>query len=168
MHAEEILSVVTRAMSPPGLSPIWSTWRDVDRRVHALEIDSALVARIAQDSFARHLGIEMEELRPGYARLAMTVAPEFVNLHGTCHGGAIFALADAANAAAANSHGIPTVAMSVHIDFLSPGRAGDRLIAEAVEEECSRRTALYHMTVRGAAGQLIASGQGRAYRAHKD
>ncbi len=128
----------------------------------------SLFARIAADPFARSLGIELLELSAGYARLAMTCREEMNNFHGIGHGGAVFTLADAAHAAASNSHGTAAVALSMNIQYVAPARAGQRLVAEAKEEDLGGRTALYHITVRDeASGQLIASAQGRVYRTHK-
>lgn len=64
-----------------------------------------LRARIAADPYAESLGIEMLALRPGYSRMRLVPAPSMVNFHGMVHGGVIFALADAAFAAASNAHG---------------------------------------------------------------
>ncbi|QIA27370.1 hotdog fold thioesterase [Thermaerobacter sp. PB12/4term] len=121
--------------------------------------------RIADDPFCRRLGIRLDDLRPGYARLSMTLGPDMVNFHGVGHGGAVFALADAAHAAASNSHGIPAVALHVALHYVAPARPGDRLVAEAWEEDCGRRTALYRLEVRRAPdGRLVAAGQGRVFR----
>lgn len=117
------------------------------------------------DPFARWLGMELEEVSPGYARLSMRLTPEMLNQHGVAHGGAIFALADAAHAAASNSHGPVAVALSMSIHYVAPGRPGRRLVAEAKEEDLGNRTALYHITVRDAeTQQLLASCQGRVFR----
>jgi len=48
-----------------------------------------------RDPFMEVLGIEVEALGPDAARLALTVRPEHRNLHGTAHGGLLYALADA-------------------------------------------------------------------------
>lgn len=120
--------------------------------------------RIASDPFCRLLGIELLELAPGYARLRMPVTDDMHNFHGSAHGGAVFALADAAHAAASNSHGDPAVALHVDMHYLAPAQAGIVLEAEATEEQRGRRTGLYHLTVRNAeTGRLIASGQGRVF-----
>lgn len=125
----------------------------------------SLRSRLAGDPFARSLGIELLELGSGYARLGMTCREEMLNFFGMVHGGAIFALADVAHAAASNSHGVPATALGVNIQYVKPARAGQRLIAEAREEHLGRRTALYHIAVRDeATGDLIASAQGRVYR----
>jgi len=50
----------------------------------------------AKDRFARAMGVSFVDSGPGQATLAMTVGEQHLNFNGTCHGGAIFALADAA------------------------------------------------------------------------
>lgn len=127
-------------------------------------MDPQLIEPFRADPYARLLGLELEEVRPGYARVAMLVKPEMVNFLGALHGGAIFSLADCAFAAASNSHGRPAVALNVNISFLATATVGTRLVAEAEEERLGGRTALYHMTVRDQAGGLIASCHGVVYR----
>jgi acyl-CoA thioesterase len=120
--------------------------------------------RISQDPFARFMGIELLELREGYSRVAMTVGEHMLNFHGIPHGGAIFSLADAAFAAASNSHGQVAVALNVSINFLTAVPVGMRLYAEATEESLGRRTALYRLAVTMEDGTLVALCHGTVYR----
>jgi len=117
-----------------------------------------------RDRFARSLGIELLELRPGYSRAGMTLQPHMVNGLGTTHGAAIFALADFAFATACNAHGRAAVALSMDIHFLNSPPSGARLLAEGVEVRCGQRTGLYRMTVTDEEGHLIAELHGMAYR----
>jgi len=117
-----------------------------------------------RDLFARQLGIELVELRPGYSRARMTLAPYMVNGLGMPHGAVIFALADFAFSAACNSHGRAAVAMSMDIHFLNSPAPGQRLQAEAVEVRCGNRTGLYRMTVTDADDRPVAELHGMAYR----
>ncbi len=55
---------------------------------------AALATFMRGDKFAAGLGIELLEMRPGYARAALTVEPHMVNGHNLPHGGVIFTLAD--------------------------------------------------------------------------
>ncbi len=127
-------------------------------------VSEEVYRHIAGDPFADRMGIELEELRPGYSRVSMTLAPDMVNFHGITHGAAIFALVDAAFAAAGNSHGQVAVALDMSISFVAATQPGQRLVAEAHEEHLGRRTALYHITVRDEHGQLVASSHGTVYR----
>ncbi len=120
--------------------------------------------KIESDKFAKSMGIKLLELKEGYSKLAMTVTSDKVNFHNVAHGGAIFALADAAFAAASNSHGQVALALSMNINYRSPAKEGMKLVAEAFEESLSKRTGLYRMVVRSDDGTLIASSQGTVYR----
>src|SRR3954451_123773 len=91
------------------------------------DVSAELFARLAADPLAAHLGITLTEVRPGYARATMTVAPSHLNAVGTAHGGATMALLDVVHAAVSNSHGTVAVAQDVHTEFLEPGRSGDPL-----------------------------------------
>ena len=128
------------------------------------DVDSALFARLAADPLAVHLGIELEQVRPGYARAAMTVAPGLLNAFGMAHGGATMALLDVVHAAVSNSHGTLAIAQDVHTEFLAAGKAGDRLVAEGVEVHRSNRTAVYRIEATAQDGRLVATALARVFR----
>ena len=98
-------------------------------------------ALFSRDTAAKLLGIHIISVRPGGARVGMTVRHDMVNGHRTCHGGLIFALAD--SAFACNSHNESNVAAAASIDFLAPGFEGDAHIESAAQ---SRRTNGYATT----------------------
>jgi acyl-CoA thioesterase len=116
----------------------------------------------ARDTASQALGMELEEVRPGYARLRMTVRPDMINGHGTCHGGMVFALADSAFAFACNSRDVVTVASGCSIEFLDPAREGDQLVAVAEERFREGRNGVYDVEVRRAGGGLVATFRGRS------
>lgn len=116
------------------------------------------------DAASNLLGIRIATVRPGYARLVMTVRPDMVNGHHVCHGGLIFTLADSTFAYACNSYNRNTVASACHIDFLAPAKIGDILEAEAVEQSLAGRTGVYDVTVRNRAGKTVALFRGKSYR----
>ncbi|MBC7326037.1 MAG: hydroxyphenylacetyl-CoA thioesterase PaaI [Moorella sp. (in: Bacteria)] len=124
----------------------------------------AIKEKYTADNFPRSLGIELLELAPGYARVAMTLKESMVNFHGIGHGGAIFTLADTALGLASNSKGVQAVALTVTINYLTPARAGMRLIATAQEEHLTRRTGVYRITVNSSGGEAIALVRGTVYR----
>jgi acyl-CoA thioesterase len=123
-----------------------------------------LFRALAADPLAAHLGIELEEVRPGYARATMTVGPQLLNTVGTAHGGATMALLDVVHSAVSNSHGTVAVAQDFHTEFLSAGRPGDRLVAEGVEVHRSNRTAVYRIEATTTGGRLIATALARVFR----
>ena len=99
------------------------------------------------DRASEGLGITVEHIAPGAARLAMTVEPRMLNGHGTCHGGFIFALADSAFAFACNTNGAVSVASQCSISFLRPVRGGERLVAAAAERYREGRSGIYDVRV---------------------
>lgn len=118
----------------------------------------------ANDRASQGLGMTLESIKEGYALISMTVRPDMLNGHQTCHGGFLFALADSAFAFACNSGNQNTVASACSIDFLAPGRAGDVLEAEAVERSLAGRTGVYDVTVRVRGGHNLALFRGKSYR----
>lgn len=99
------------------------------------------------DDASQGLGMEILDIKAGYARLAMTVKPNMVNGHGIAHGGFIFTLADSAFAFACNSHNERTVAAQGNIAFIKPGKLGDRLVATAREISRTGRSGIYDVRV---------------------
>src|ERR1700745_99236 len=119
---------------------------------------------LAQDAMSRSPGISIVEVRPGYARLKMTVRADMSNSHSICHGGAIFTLADSAFAFACNSYNRSTVASGGSIDFLTPAQIGDELNAARTGRGLPGRLGPYDVTVTDQAGRPIAFFRGRSYR----
>lgn len=121
-------------------------------------------AMYARDGASQGLGMELLEVRPGYARMSMRVREDMLNGHRICHGGFIFTLSDSAFAFACNSYNLNTVASGCMIDFLAVGMKGDVLTAEAVEQSRSGRTGVYDITVTNQDGRRIALFRGKSYQ----
>lgn len=68
--------------------------------------------------FCQRLGIVVEELREGYARVTKTVGPEDLNPVGVPHGGVYFSMADTASGSAMASHGYLAVTVNADYNFL--------------------------------------------------
>ena len=123
----------------------------------------AVHAMMAADQASRALGIELVDCTDERATTRMTVRPDMVNGHGMAHGGMIFSLADTAFACACNSAGPVTVASSGDIVFVSPARAGEVLLAEAVQRVGFGRHGVYDVTVR-CGDRVVAEFRGRSHR----
>src|SRR3954451_13819620 len=128
------------------------------------DVPAGLFARLAADPLAGHLGITLEQVRPGYTRASMTVGPQLLNAVGMAHGGATMALLDVVHGAGSNSRGGVAVAQDVPTEFLAAGAAGDRLVAEGVEVHRSARTAVYRIDARAQDGRLVATALARVFR----
>ncbi|HEX6232644.1 MAG TPA: hydroxyphenylacetyl-CoA thioesterase PaaI [Jiangellaceae bacterium] len=123
--------------------------------------ERSAAAMWAQDAASQAMGMSLDEVRPGYARLTMRVRDDMVNGHRICHGGLVFALADSAFAFACNSYGPVTVAQDCDIVFVLPARLGDVLTAEAIERHRYGRNGIYDVTVRRDA-EVVAEFRGRS------
>ena len=116
------------------------------------------------DHAARGLGIELLEVAPGMARLRMTVRPDMVNGHGSCHGGFIFTLADAAFSYACNTDNQRAVASGADISYLAPARTGDVLVSVCRQRQQGGRNGIYDSEVSNQDGHTIALFRGRSTR----
>ena len=92
--------------------------------------------------YAKRLGIVVQEIGPGYARVTKTVEPEDCNPIGKTHGGVYFSMADTACGSAAASYGYLAVTVSSQYNFLRSavpgwcGRTGGRSAAGATPRAC--------------------------------
>jgi acyl-CoA thioesterase len=124
--------------------------------------DATAQAMYSADACSRALGLELKEVRPGYARMQMNVRDDFLNGHGICHGGLIFTLADSTFAFACNSYNINTVASGCSIEFLRAVQGGDRLTAEAIEQSLTGRTGIYDVRVTNRDNETVAMFRGKS------
>lgn len=99
-----------------------------------------------RDLFPGTLGIKLEEVRSGYARVSMEVVPDMHNFNSVTHGGALFTLADTAFGLASNTRGT-ALALHISINYVKATESGDFLTAVAEEEHLTRSTGIYLMTV---------------------
>ena len=118
-------------------------------------------AMYAADTASRALGIAVSGVAVGRATATMTVGPQMVQGHGTCHGGYLFLLADTAFAFACNTRGASAVAAGASVEFLAPVREGDELVAEAVERVVRGRSGVCDVTVRRG-DEVVAEFRGRS------
>ncbi len=100
-----------------------------------------------KDLFREILGIQIVEVKDGYAKLSLKITKNHTNSLGAAHGGVIFSLADCAFAEASNYGDNVAVAVQVSINYLKPAFEGDTLTAEAVRVSDGRTLGLYHVTI---------------------
>ena len=115
------------------------------------------------DRFAAVNGIQLTEVREGYARAEMTVGKDHLNGGNVCQGGALFTLADLAFAAVTNSRGQLSFGVQSSITFSQSARLGDYLIAECVETFPHHRLPYCEVKIHNQQGKLICSFTGMAY-----
>lgn len=119
---------------------------------------------MAADAFSQWLGIKVEELKPGYAKLEMTVRAEMINGFGVAHGGIAFSLADSALAFASNGYGKVSLALENNISFTRKVVEGDILTATVEELSLASRIGVYRITVTRQDNKTVAVFRGTVYR----
>jgi len=119
-----------------------------------------LKAGAEREPIASFLKMQLLELSPGYAKVAMKVSPEHQNFHGTTFGGIVMAIADQAFGYAVNSVDFPSVASQFNTHFIAAARVGDELTAEGRVVKSGRRVSIAEVTVTNQEGKLIAKATG--------
>ena len=127
-----------------------------------------LAARVGEAMFANDrasretMGMELVACTPGRAVMRMVLDERHLNGHRICHGGFIFTLADSTFAFACNSRNQSTVAAGCSIEFLKPGKLGDVLTCEGVEQVLQGRHGIYDMKVTNQRGEVVAMFRGKS------
>ncbi len=114
----------------------------------------------AQEPITSFLQTRLLELSEGYAKVGMTLRPEFNNFMGMTFGGIIMCLADQAFGYANNAIIKPNVASQFNFHFIARADAGDELIAECRVLKSGKRVCISEMTVTNSKGTLIAKATG--------
>src|SRR2546421_13076180 len=86
--------------------------------------ERAAAALFERDRASQALGMRITEMRPGWARVVMTVRADMLNGHGVCHGGIVFGLAHSAFSVSCNSPNQSNRAAAARIEFLAAAREG--------------------------------------------
>ena len=115
------------------------------------------------DRFAESIGAQLTEIREGYAKAELTVEERHLNGAGVCQGGVMYTLADLAFAAAVNSHGTLTFAITSTITYVRSAHEG-WLYAEARETVNHHSVPFCEVKVTDESGNLIAVFTGSGYR----
>ncbi|UCH47418.1 MAG: hydroxyphenylacetyl-CoA thioesterase PaaI [Betaproteobacteria bacterium] len=132
---------------------------------HAQSIAEDVGAKLRmQDAAVQLLGITLDSIGPGSARLVMKVRADMINGAGICHGGLITTLADSAFAFACNSYNKLTLAAGISVDFITPAHQADVLTATASEVSRGARSGVYDVTVTNQRGDIVAVLRGRCHQ----
>jgi uncharacterized protein (TIGR00369 family) len=113
--------------------------------------------------FYRFLGVESEEVRPGYARIAIATGPNVLGgVAGSVHGGILASLVDIATLQALvpmfEADDRPGGTMDLGITYLRPA-LGRRVTAEARVIRKGRQVAVAEVEIKDADDRLCAKGR---------
>jgi len=121
-----------------------------------------IIELFEKDNFAKGCGIEIEEVRQGFAKCSMKVTNNHLNGIGILMGGALFTLADYTFSLAANSHGIIAVTRDASITYIRKCTGG---IVTAIASEVKRhdKSGVYSVEITNEEGEIIAQITGNAH-----
>ena len=143
-----------------------------DNKLLKMEKDKLAIAVVnhmmKNDFFSQWLGIEIIEIKEGYAKTKMTVRKEMINGLGIVHGGIAFSLADSTFAFACNNRNNLSVALDTSINFLKPVHVDDVLTAEAKEIHNGKSTGLYQISIMNQKDHVVALFKGTCFRTNKN
>ena len=111
--------------------------------------------------FSQHLGIRVDELEKGVARLSLAVRPEFMTSWGSVHGGAVLALLDITLSMTARTlFDPPRSIMTIDLSTQFIGTATGLLRAEGRVMKAGQTTIFCEGEARSESGELVAKAIG--------
>ena len=117
----------------------------------------------AQSPYFSFLGVEVEQRKPGFARLSLATGPNVSGgIHGSIHGGILASLADIAMLEAVlpmfSEKEQPGGTIDLNLSYLRPA-VGERVFVEAAVLRKGRRIAVIEVSVLDDRDRLCARGR---------
>ena len=111
--------------------------------------------------FSEHLGIKVDSLEKGVARLSMQIKPEFMTSWGTAHGGSILALLDITLSMTARTlYDPPRSIMTIDLNTQFIGTTTGILRCEGRVMKAGQTTIFCEGEARSESGELVAKAIG--------
>jgi uncharacterized protein (TIGR00369 family) len=111
--------------------------------------------------FSEHLGIKVDSLEKGVARLSMAIRPEFMTSWGTAHGGSILALLDITLSMTARTlYDPPRSIMTIDLNTQFIGTTTGILRCEGRVMKAGQTTIFCEGEARDEKGELVAKAIG--------
>ena len=124
------------------------------------EREQAIREKFENNHFPRLVGIEIDSIEPGRARLSLEVREELLQLQGIMHGGVIATIIDTAVAFAIIGTSEPDdrfTTVEMKVNYLAPIREG-RIVADARLIRDGRRIVVADCDLFDSKGRLAAKG----------
>lgn len=132
-------------------------------------MDYKKISELAEEEgrFIHLTGIQVLEIRAGYAKGMIEVKKHHTNPIGLVHGGCIYTMADTIAGIAANTHGEIVVTTNSSFSFLASAVDTAVITAEANEVRHGRKLSVYDVKIRNEKEELIATGTFQFYNTGK-
>ena len=111
------------------------------------EVGEKLIHIMENNDYMQMLGMELIEVRLGYARGKMKCCRELSNPYGSMHGGSLYSLADVVSGTAACVNGKFASTVSGSMNFIRPAMNTNYVYCEAKEVRTGTHLAVYDVTL---------------------
>jgi len=135
-----------------------------------MQVSAETIGFLKRIRFAEHLGVRVDSLEKGIARLSLEIRPEFTTSWGTAHGGSILSLLDITLSMSARTlYDPPRSIMTIDLSTSFIGTATGTLRAEGRVLRAGKTTIFCEGEARSESGELVAKAIGtfRARQAEK-
>lgn len=110
------------------------------------------------NAFGDFLGVKIDEVKAGYAKVSLDIRPEYTNPYNTVHGGVLYTMADLAGGTAAYSYGQPVVTVDSSFHFLNAGRNTTKLIGIGKEKRNGKSISVMDVEILDQDEKLLCAG----------
>jgi len=126
-----------------------------------MQISPETIEFLKKIRFAEHLGVRVDSLDKGVARLSLEIKPEFTTSWGTAHGGSILSLLDITLSMSARTlYDPPRSIMTIDLSTSFIGTATGTLRAEGRVLRAGQTTIFCEGEARDEKGELVAKAIG--------
>lgn len=108
--------------------------------------------------FSKELGIEIIEVKEGYAKGKIDAKHFHENQYNGIHGGCMFSLADTITGVAALSYGRVVTTVDASFHYLSPAPGNQKIYCEATVERQGKTLGVYNCRIYGESEKVYATG----------
>lgn len=119
---------------------------------------------LKENGFAQLLGMELLEVREGFARGRIRLEERYANIYGGMHGGCSYALADTLAGIAASTYGNFVTTIDGKMNYLLPMKDTTYVNCEAHVVRQGGRIGVYEARITNDAGELLATADFTYYR----
>lgn len=120
------------------------------------ELKLKIKKELENNGFIQLLGMEILEMKEGYARGMICMNKTHMNQYKGMHGGCIYSLADTIAGVAAISYGNMVSTIDGKMDYLEPASNTEHIYCEAKVVRQGKKVAVYETFVTNDAGKLLA------------
>lgn len=122
---------------------------------------------VAGNPFSQYIGMEVLEVREGYALGRIHFEDRHKNVYGGMHGGCAYALADTIGGIAALTYGYDVTTVNSSMNYLSPIKDTQYVYCEAQVVRHGRRISVFDVRVMNDEKQVLTDGSFTYYSMDK-